>query len=1158
MPDCPGLGRTSLKCLDPMRRWQVHFHGLLQHMNAGGKRLNASIFLYWQCLFDPYDFLVSPSCWSLAKTLSCLSLRTIITTPLFDNCIFYNQWGELRGRVRIEGHDELTIKLKSVRERTIKFKDAKLFDNEVQQHFLLEESGLSFSQEAVTIASASLYFGRVTFPIADSTPSWLHRSRGSNDKSELLQFPQNVIISSNSFDVHEELTRTCFGDQMIGFAFKRLMINNQKGYGIEINKTTQTNVENDCNPLPIPTFFEIGTKKSNSTEHIVSLDNTSCMSRSLVGGKAYYLGLVNTLGTFNVPKGLVLTTNAFVDYLMKTSCGTEASKRIKNCLTDDRLHMLKQHCDQAVRAVRETTISEKLRNEVESQLATVFGEDWCSKHYAVRSSSVGEDSVQTSTAGQLETFLCIQAFDNIIGAVRNCWASSFTYQAVEYRRQNGQELLDSMGVIIQEIVNSEVSGVLFTIDPVENDASKLIITANYGLGESVVSGDVDADTIVVDRHDENNLVINKRHKGKKETKIIASDTEMKSLRTSENERNALCMEDKQIMLLSKTALDLENAFGTCIDTEWALEEGSLYILQVRPITSLDLATDDDLIHEFDSPLANDNLLITASNIQEMMPGAVSTLTGDLFVNGLDKSCNYLTCSRIGLPQPVHALCSVATYSGFVFLNLTHFTTRPITCFGDGAKVDFELNLVGQPVEEHSLQTIKNYIGRPITIGQRIMANIRQFFTLKRRDSKLFEHLRRQLESFEVGRDAYDSKSLYQSIDDSRIFSFKMGRAYLFKANESVAPASVTLMLLKKGANHISTEAMADMALILSDCGGVYSADVPLAIQSLAESIAGSNVKEQFLATPTKECDTLLRNSANEEVSLAYMQFMEKHGHRGIREADYIEKSWAQDPTNLIDSVKQIITKGVSRRRKKQTKTTADIVNGLQTNLNWLQKILLRSFLIKSAINGVAGRELGKAVVIKTINVFKMAYWRLAEIMVHESRLPEQELLFFLTHREIGELIENRSASLIRLAKRRKRIFPGRNKYTFPKFSLGNPEPLQMEKKEMESLPSFTLHGMPVCRGRVEGRACVIKTFDDVSSLKAGDVMVCKYTDVGWSPYFPMISGLVTEIGGLISHGAVVARECGIPSIVNTANATDMIRTGDRVVVDGTAGTVSKL
>ena len=220
VPDCPGLGRTSLKCLDPMRRWQVQFHGLLRHVNAGGKRLNASIFLYWQCLFDPYDFLLSPSCWSLAKTLSCLSWRTIITSSIFDNGIFYNQWGELRGRVRIEGHDEINIKLKSVRERKIKNKDAMLFKNIVQQYFVLEQSGLSFSQQAATIASELLYFGRVTFPIADSTPSSLHQSRNPivDDTSELLKFPHEIKIASNSYKVHEEFTRPYFGDKMIGFA----------------------------------------------------------------------------------------------------------------------------------------------------------------------------------------------------------------------------------------------------------------------------------------------------------------------------------------------------------------------------------------------------------------------------------------------------------------------------------------------------------------------------------------------------------------------------------------------------------------------------------------------------------------------------------------------------------------------------------------------------------------------------------------------------------------------------------------------------------------------------------------------------------------------------------------------------------------------------
>ena len=1162
VPDFYGLGRTCLICLDPMRRWQVQFQGLLRNVNAGGKKVNGSILLYWHALSDPYDSLLSPSCWSLAGTLSCLSWRTIVTIPIFANGIFYNQWGELRGRIRIEGHEEIKVKLKSVREREIKHKDTHMFNDVIQQHFILKESGLSISQQATNFASESIYFGRVTFPIADSTPSALHHVRGSiaDEPIKLLKFPQQIKTCSNTYDVHEKLTRHCFGDPMIGFAFNELVVNSKPGYGIEINKTNQNIITNDENwSISTPSIHGISTKVISSSEHeIVSLDNASLMSRSLVGGKAYYLGLVKSSDRFKVPKGLVLTTKVFENHVMVSSSWVEASRGIKSCLADCRLELLQQQCEQAVNNVKEILISEKLQADIKSQLCLVFGDDWYEKSFAVRSSSIGEDSVQTSAAGQLDTSLCIQGLDNIISAVIDCWASTVAYQAVEYRRQNGQELLESLGVIIQEMVNSEVSGVVFTMDPVENDASNLIITANYGLGESVVSGDVDADTIAVDRHDEDKLLINKLQKGKKETKTITEGGEVKTMVTSEMERNAFCMGYEQILLLSKQAIELENAFGTYLDIEWAIKEGSLYILQVRPITSIDLTTDDDLIHEFDNPLANDNVLISPCNIQEMMPGAVPTLTADLFVRAADTACKYFSCSRIGLPHPAHATGAVPFYSGFAFINLTHFDTRPITCFGDGAKADFEQSMVGQEVAEHSLQTVKDFIGRPITMWQRIMSNIRIFFTLKRHDSDLFDRLRRQSETFEIGGGANNSKSLYGCIDDSLIFYFEMCRAYLFKASESVVPAGMAIMCLKKGAKNISTKTMADMALILADCGGVVSAEFPLAIRDLSESIAKSNIKEQFLATPTEDCDTLLRNSANNEIKAAYVHFMEMYGYRGIREADLMEKSWSQDPRNLIESVKQVINNGTFKRQEKQTKTAADIVNSLEANLTWLQKLVLKWILVKSAKDGVASRETGKSVLIKTTDIFKVAYWRLAELMVSESRLPEQELLFFLTHREIGDLIDSRSATLIRLAKRRKRIFPDRKNYTFPKFSFGYPESLQEDKKELEILPSFTLHGMPVCRGKAEGRACVIKTLDDVSKLKAGDVMICKYTDVGWSPYFPMISGLVTEIGGLVSHGAVVARECGIPSIVNTANATDMICTGDHVVVDGTAGTVSKV
>ena len=306
----------------------------------------------------------------------------------------------------------------------------------------------------------------------------------------------------------------------------------------------------------------------------------------------------------------------------------------------------------------------------------------------------------------------------------------------------------------------------------------------------------------------------------------------------------------------------------------------------------------------------------------------------------------------------------------------------------------------------------------------------------------------------------------------------------------------------QGATDKHHVAIAETAQILANCGEVESAEVPIAIHDVAECIA--------------------RSAANAGVQTTCIRFIENHGHRGTREADLMKKSWSQDPKILIQSVTLLVIKGCLKKKVKEVRTPKDNVNSLHAHLNWLQRLILKWSLVKSAKDGVAARQQGESVLVKATYIFKSAYWRLAaELMVCENRLPEQELLFFLTHREIGELIESRSASLIRLAKRRKRIFPSRYKYTFPKVSFGYPQPLQMEEKVLDCPPSFTLYDMPVCRGRVEGRACVINTLDDVSKIQAGDVIICKYTDVGWSPYFPMISGLVTETGGLVSHGAVV-------------------------------------
>ena len=177
--------------------------------------------------------------------------------------------------------------------------------------------------------------------------------------------------------------------------------------------------------------------------------------------------------------------------------------------------------------------------------------------------------------------------------------------------------------------------------------------------------------------------------------------------------------------------------------------------------------------------------------------------------------------------------------------MTRVSTRSVIGFSDNAKDDTEIHIVGQAVEDHPLQTVKDCIGREIFMWQRITTNIRAFVTLNRSDSKLCKHLNKKLDSFEIGKNAYTPKALYECIDENLIFYFEMWRVYVFKATESLASAALAMIFLKKGAKEISVEALADMTLILSDYGEVVSAQVPIAIQDLAKRIAASNMKDQF-------------------------------------------------------------------------------------------------------------------------------------------------------------------------------------------------------------------------------------------------------------------------------------------------------------------------
>ena len=1162
-----GGSRLKVICLSPMKRWKIYFRGPLRAI-INGKHIHAMVSLYWQCFFDPVDHFLSPSCWNLAHNLSSLGWRDICLFPvLLDSIASYEQWGELRGRINIANFEDMNVRLKCIRDRTFRHQHSDVFQRVFRQHFVVKESGLSFSNQVMKIGNKLTRSEFISFPIGDSLSARLQNveTKHNCETTGEMKYPLTISACNMVYDVSENLTRRCFSTQNPYFRFSTLRINGRIGYGVSCafdSRYKAENVEEHKKERLESSFDNVSELLFGNEElTIVNLDEPLCKIRSLVGGKAYRLSELRALKKFNIPNGICSSTKAFQSHIRKNKALQNCMAEIKDCLKFSENQILKHKCNEGVRLFQQTPLSEELQSLVRKHLDDMFGQNqWQTIKFAVRSSSVSEDSCETSTAGQLDTYLCVQGFDNIISSIQHCWASSVSYKVVEYHRQNGQELLESMGVVVQEMVDADVAGVLFTVDPVTGNESNMVINANYGLGDSVVSGTVNPDTIVVSRGDEGKLQIKDIHIGSKETRSVAGEangTIQESV--SDVDKNSACIQDTDIIRISEHGIEIENCLGSPQDIEWAIAKGIVYTLQSRPVSVLDIETDEELIHEFDSPVVSERELVTSCNLEEQLQGAVTTLTGDLFTSAADKAGTYHVASRLGIQFPIHALSSVLSFSGLLFVTLTGWTVKDICgIMGDKGKPNTEVGVIGQPVQEHTVNDVKEFYGRKISLWTKISKLTREFLVLNRRDSNLYDRLINTTETLCVGSDCESSQKLYECIDENIILYFDMWKAYLFECLVNVNAYSGVIAVLIWKSKAVSMEHLADMALLLSNCKTLISAEIPRFVHDLSKRIAMSDFKDQFLDTSLENCDSFLRNSDDASLRSDYISFMERHGHRGTRESEFMEKSWSQDPRGLLHAVKLIIGKGSFQEKDKTCQTISDLVDNLLTNMNRFQKMLLKSFLVQKTIDGINARELAKSYMIKVTHIFRQAYWRLAEMMVRESRLPEPDLLFFLTHREIGELIKHRSSKLVRLSKRRRRILPEMNKFRYPKVNFGLPQPIKEDRLKSQKLGNFTLQGMPVGRGRAEGRACVINSITEAGRITERDVLICKYTDASWTAYFPLISGLVTEMGGLLSHGAVVAREYGIPCIVNTTDATEMIITGDNVVLDGTAGTISKV
>lgn len=1164
--ECRGL---KLICLSAMRRWKISFNGILKMESEEPKTKHVKFSLIFTAMFNPWANKNLKDSALLSAQLAKIGWKNTAKnfSSLESDFAGFEQWGMINGTIQIDGHEEMELNYWGVKIRnTGTCKPENSYGTSKLYGYLEDGKFFRITNRAVD-GKNSIKHGYIVLPAFQSnqvTWNFLPKSSSvdlvTHSKIHIKsdQTCYEVQITKNSFE-----TSFCCGEgSMIRLRIFDIFMSGEEGWGVELFYEPNCTIKLpslSLTPVLKPTSERIG-------PDVLDLEHKLSHSSLLTGGKGSSLALLNKLSkttkNFAVPKGFIVTTTAYHKHLSINAALQKRITKLEEAAGQKHLGPLKELCDGISLAFKHGTMQNSLKRQIQEHIDRLSMEPNKLTLLAVRSSAIGEDGEELSSAGQMDTFLGVCGLDQVIKAIQKCWASQFKFTALQYKRQYGQELNPGMAVVVQKMVSAEVAGVMFTQDPITGNPENISITANYGLGESVVSATAEPDTYVWSKSKEKVL---QKEIGEKKIQIRLNEnggTEETSV--EDNERCAPCLSDVQIKSLALLGKEVEEAFGNPRDLEWAFHNGEIFLLQSRPVTSLDMENEYELTHELDSPIPTKHDISTKANVGEVCPGAVTPLTISVQITMLDVAFLndlYKKAMVRGMEQ--------CPYGGFLLktsynqLNLNVLNTMFLMNSAKEDKIKSQLqdlNLYGHKVgnKEYRKRGIQRFgIASNFKPMEMLFRIIWSTYGLKK-DIKRVESNFRKLNFNPEG--FVKAQDLYNELTKKMAFLFQTCSIHGAASSYSSVMNILTMSTMVGNKEEYIAQATSDMANLLGKCGDLVSADVPQCLEELADIIREENRWEEFVSLSPEKANEWLKNNQS-IVGIKFRQFLDCHGHRCPKEFDYYAITWGMNSVEVVRTIQSM--KGETKPIQKnfaESKSIKCLIDEVKTPLTDMQKRILR-FLIPRLKSSVAKRETTKSLLVRSVHTFRLAFRKLGKLMLHEGRLPDEDLIFFLTMEEIGKLLKTRSPHLVSKAHRRMKLHPKLDSLQMEEFMEGRPKPIDdAEENDLLNLNGnmASVTGTPMCQGTIKGTARVITKLEDAASIQQGEILITKATDIGWSPYFPLLSGIVTELGGVISHGAVVAREYGLPCIIGAKGATKIFKSGDQVYLDSGKGILTKI
>jgi pyruvate,water dikinase len=863
-------------------------------------------------------------------------------------------------------------------------------------------------------------------------------------------------------------------------------------------------------------------------EYILPLSDSEATLETVGGKGASLVRLINA--GLPVPDGFHITTGAYRKFIAFNNLDAPIDSALRSAVLEKPATI-----EVASETITKTLMSAEFPAEIASEIIQAYaglpGKD---PAVAVRSSATAEDLPEASFAGQQETYLNINGGGALLNATKKCWASLWTARAISYRMRQGIQTDGvALAVVVQLLVPAEVAGILFTANSLTGERDQVVINAAWGLGEAVVGGKVTPDTIVIDK--KTNQVLN-YDVADKQLMTVRVNGATDEQPVSENLRRVPALNEDDAIELAQLGLQIEDLYQMPMDIEWTLTDGEFAIVQARPITAL---TKEELAPPTEWPMPDPKGRYMRASIVDLMPDPLSPLFATQGLEAINRGITEMGKDLLNFPEDF-LLDIMLTINGYAYQQGSY--TRSQLWVIVSRMVPAFPRLLREGLTYWQEEAHPQYVETTNHWREKDFASLSA--------AELLIGINALLDAFAHHLGALMASTMGPSAGSETLFTY----VYEKLIQREGDPSAPTFLLGFDSIPIQGEKALYDLAIW---CEG-YDPLCDYLVETTSEEIVSQ------LAEP--EPPQGVEVSIWEQWQLRFQDHLERFGY-SIYDMDYAKPLPMDEPAPLIETLKLFLTgqgKSPYERQEAYRERREQAVDAAIARLRGLKRWAFEKTL-GIAQTRVPLREDGIAELGFGYPVLREMLRELGRRFVMAEAIQEANDIFWLEHVEVESMVaelesEQTLSDLKDTVQERKSLWQARKQATPPPQLPPGKKYMGLDIEGVLAggegdLEGNIITGVPTSSGNVTATARVLHGPEDFDQMQPGDILVASITTPAWTPLFALASGVVTDIGGPLSHGSIVAREYGIPAVMGIGIGTKIIKSGQTVTVDGTAGTV---